>query len=136
MIKEITCITCPKGCSISVEYDIVSDEGSNSIANCTASSNNGQKIIKSVTGYTCERGKNYATQEVLCPERILATTIKIEEGGLLPIRSRTAIPKEKMMQAMHEICASSIHAPVKMGDVVLADVASTGIDMIASCDAG
>ena len=125
----ITCVICPKGCSISVDWEFSEAEA-------------GAKKVVKVTGNSCPRGLKYATAEVIHPERVLTSTVRVKNGSLalLPIRSATPIPKEAMMEAMKTIsntvvdvadCGSS---GLKMGTVIIKNIASTGIDMIACRD--
>lgn len=114
----VTCVICPKGCSISVDWEEDGDK----------------KVVREVKNNSCPRGYNYASSEVVHPERVLTTTIRVENGTLsyLPIRSRVAIPKETLLLAMDEIRKMVIQAPVKMGDVIIKNILNTGVDMIAS----
>ena len=54
--RELTCIGCPLGCSITVTLE------------------NGE--IKDVAGYTCKRGHDYARKEVTNPTRIVTSTVR------------------------------------------------------------
>lgn len=127
----ITCVICPKGCSISVDWE--SEDGNAS----------GVKRVVKVTGNSCPRGLKYATAEVIHPERVLTSTVRVKNGSLalLPIRSASPIPKEAMMEAMKTISSSIVDASsfggegaLKMGTVVIKNIAGTGIDMIACRD--
>ena len=55
--RELTCIGCPLGCSITVTLE------------------NGE--IRDVTGYTCKRGHDYARKEVTNPTRIVTSTVRL-----------------------------------------------------------
>ena len=103
--KELTCIVCPMGCPLSVTLD---DEG---------------KFV-SVTGHTCKRGAVYAENETTHPTRTLTTTMKVgnREGKVLPVKSDCAFSKEKMFEAMEIVNSAVVTAPVKIGDVIIADV--------------
>jgi CxxC motif-containing protein len=57
------------------------------------------------------------------------------EGGeapLVSVKTKEGIPKEKIADAMKEIKKIKVQAPVQIGDVVLADVANTGIAMVVT----
>ena len=56
-IRNLTCISCPMGCQITVEMD--------------------GKEVMSVTGNTCKRGDVYARKEVTNPTRIVTSTVKV-----------------------------------------------------------
>ena len=116
-IRELTCINCPLGCLLTVELD--GDE------------------IKNISGYTCPRGKNYAEKEVVNPMRIVTSTVKVEGGKRERVSCKTAhdIPKSKIDDVMREINAAVAQAPVVIGEVLIHDVAGTGVDVVATSHA-
>ena len=61
MKRELTCIICPIGCTLTAELK----EGS----------------VTDVTGNGCPRGAEYAARECTCPERVLTTTAAVAGGG-------------------------------------------------------
>lgn len=115
-IRELICIGCPLGCMVNVEID------------------NGE--IKNISGYTCKRGEVYARKEITNPMRIVTSTIKVNHGEkpLVSVKTRGVIPKAKIFQCMEKINITQINAPVAAGDVIIADVAGTGVDVIATKD--
>ena len=114
MEKNIICTVCPRGCHVKVTL-------------------NGTEVTD-VADYGCRRGKEYAAAEATHPVRILTTTVKIGDSqyNLLPVRSNAPVPKELQMECMKAIKAVSVTAPVKAGDVVLANICNTGVDIIAT----
>jgi len=114
MEKNIICTVCPRGCHVKVTL-------------------NGTEVAE-VKEYGCKRGKEYAAAEATHPVRILTTTVKIagEAYGLLPVRSNAPVPKELLMECMKVIKAVTVTAPVAAGDVVLPNVCSTGVDIVAT----
>ena len=114
MKKEITCTVCPRGCTVTAEVD-------------------GTQIV-SIEGYSCQRGLAFAEAEITHPARLLTTTVRVTGSAeaLLPVRSRTAIPREKLMDCMAVIRQTAVDAPVAQHDVIIADVCGTGVDIIAS----
>lgn len=119
----VTCVICPKGCGIKVDWELCDD---------------GSKKVVGVFGNSCTRGLKYATAEVVHPERVLTSTVRLVNDGddghsceLVPIRSASPIPKESLMAAMEEISKKTIrNSSVKMGDVVIEDIAGTGVAMV------
>ncbi len=113
--KEIRCIVCPTGCLVHVETV------------------NGELVIE---GHSCNRGEEYAREEFIAPKRILTTTIRVENGflPLVPVRSDTPIPKEKLQETLREIAMTVVKAPIKMGDVLLKKVIGLDANIIASRD--
>lgn len=115
MIRQLTCVSCPLGCPISVE---LSDSGE----------------VLSVKGNTCKRGEQYAISECTNPVRVLTTTMKVNGGSLpvVPVKTSAPIPKDKMFDCMKIINAEVVDAPVKMGDVLIRNVCDTGVDIVAT----
>ena len=119
---QFNCTTCPSECLLTVEVE--RDAGGHVAA------------VRSVTGNSCPRGDKFAHQELTCPMRVLTTTVAVSGGdeALLPVRTAEAIPLELHAQAMALIRGLIVDAPIHMGDVVLANLLNTNIDLIASMD--
>lgn len=112
MTKDLTCIICPQGCSLKVEIE------------------NGKVI--NVEGNTCKRGYDYAVSEVTNPVRTITSTIKIENGEMLPVRTDKPIPKELIFKCMEEINKKTVKAPIEMGQVIIENILNTGSNIIAT----
>ena len=115
--RNLTCIGCPMGCALLVEM-------------------NGKEII-SVTGNTCKKGAEYAVKEVTDPTRIVTTTVRVKNGNMPVVSVKTAqdIPKGKIFECVKALKGITVKAPVHIGDVILKDVAGTGVDIIATKNA-
>lgn len=114
MNRTFTCILCPNGCEIDVEYE-------------------GTEIL-AVSGNLCPKGKGYVTQELVCPKRNIATSVLVE-GGELPfvsVRLTSPVPRDEIFHVMDEIKKQCLTAPVYAGDVIIADVLGLGADVIAT----
>ncbi len=113
-MRELTCIGCPMGCQLTVSME------------------NGE--VTEVKGNTCQKGDIYARKEVVNPTRIVTSTIRITGGDKERVSVKTAsdIPKEKIFEVMKDIDAASVSAPAHIGDVLIKDVAGTGVDVIAT----
>lgn len=115
-VRNLTCIGCPLGCPIEVKME-------------------GREVV-SVTGNTCPRGAAYARKEVTDPTRIVTSTVRVSgsASGAVTVSCKTAsdIPKGKIFDCIHDIAGVTVPAPVHIGDVVKANVAGTGVDMIAT----
>lgn len=114
MTSKIICTVCPNGC----EMGVIESEVEN----------------YKIEGYKCEKGREYAEQEIENPSRIITTTIKIKNGLIkrLPVRSESAVPKNKIFQVMVKIRDIEIEAPIEQGDIVIENVLDMGINIIAS----
>lgn len=115
--RELICIGCPMGCPLVVEL-----EGSD---------------VVSVTGQTCKRGEVYARKEVTNPTRIVTSTVKVEGGkvDMVSVKTRDDIPKGKIFECVKALKDVTVKAPVQIGDVIVANVAGTGVDIVATKDA-
>ena len=111
---ELVCISCPIGCRLTV-----TKEGT-------------EKWL--VEGNACKRGEVYGIKEVTNPVRMLPTTVKIKDGVLnrLPVKTREAIQKELIFEAMEVINKACVTAPIKMGDIIVKNLLDTNIDVIAT----
>ena len=118
MKKEIICTVCPRGCAVTVEGT--------------------EKEIKSIEGYSCKRGVEFAKSEFTNPVRILTTLVKIEgvENELLPVRSDKPIPKDKIFDCMEIIKKSVAKLPKKRYDVIVSDICGLGVNIVATKDIG
>ena len=119
---QFNCTTCPSECLLTVEVERSAD---------------GAVVeVRSVTGNSCPHGDAFSHQELTCPMRVLTTTVAVSGGdeALLPVRTAEAIPLALHAQAMDLICGMVVDAPIRMCDIVLEDLLSTNIDLIASMD--
>lgn len=103
--RELTCIVCPRGCQMTVEI--------------------GDEI--SVSGNLCPRGKVYAQNECVNPQRTVTSTVRTSDGGVVAVKTEGTIPKAKMMECMEIINSIVLELPVKVGDVACEDVFGTRI---------
>ena len=110
-IKNLTCIECPVGCYITVETD-------------------GEKVV-SVTGNGCNRGKLYAQNEVICPMRVVTSTVRTADGKMLPVKTDKPVKKQNIFNVMGKIRGFIAPAQVKEGDVLIENV-SDGANLVAT----
>ncbi len=111
---ELTCIGCPLGCPLNVTLE-------------------GNEVTE-VTGNTCPKGAVYAKKEVTNPTRIVTSTVRVSGGTccMVNVKTEADIPKSKIFECVEALKGVEITAPVKIGDIVLADVAGTGVNVIAA----
>lgn len=112
--RTIICLSCPKGCRVKVKAD--GDE------------------IKDISGHECPQGIEYAKNEYLNPTRILPTTVRVKNGqiALVPVKTAAPIPKEKIGEAMQKLATVEVKAPIELGQVIVENIANTGIDVVAT----
>ena len=107
MKRELTCIACPLGCAITVTLE--------------------EKKVISVTGNTCQRGKEYAINECTAPVRTVTTTVRASDGGLVSVKTSKPIPKERIFDAMEIINSTIAKLPVSVGDVIIDDLYGSSV---------
>jgi CxxC motif-containing protein len=114
MRKNVTCIVCPLGCRIRVTYS--------------------EDAIQRIEDYQCEKGKDYAVQEIFNPVRTLTTTLNVTNGELLlvSVKINKPVPKDKIFDIMDTISGFEVIAPVKIGDVLIEQVQGLDTDIVAT----
>lgn len=112
--KKLICINCPMGCPLTVTLE-------------------GGQVV-SVFGNTCKRGEDYARKEVTNPTRIVTSTVKVSGGKTpqVPVKTKRDIPKGKIFDCVKALKGVTVPAPVRIGDLIVADVAGTGVDIVAT----
>ncbi len=115
MTKELTCIGCPMGCRITATFDGVS--------------------VTKVEGNSCNIGKKYAEEELTCPKRMVTALVKVA-GTDTPLCVKTAQPieKSKIFDCLAALRPVVMQRPVHIGDIVLADVCGSGVNVVATCE--
>jgi len=110
---EMICVSCPVGCVINAEK--ISEE-----------------VV--VIGNQCPAGVDYAYEEMTNPTRNIATSVRVLGGEIpmLSVKTSRPIPKAVIMDAVKAIHQVKMNAPVAIGDIVLANVVGTGVDIVAT----
>ena len=113
MKRNITCIICPRGCSMTAE---ITESG------------------VTVTGHTCPKGEEYAINECTNPVRTVTATVRVanRKDTMVCVKTASPVPKGKMMDVMAMLRNTQVEAPVSIGDIVLKDV--FGADVIVTKD--
>ena len=111
---NLICIGCPLGCPLEVEMD-------------------GKEII-SVSGNTCKNGEKYAKKELTNPTRIVTSTVRVTGGklGMASVKTVSDIPKGAIFDCVKALRDIDVPAPVTIGQVIISDVAGTGVDIVAT----
>lgn len=112
--QEMTCILCPMGCRLTVTQD-------------------GQNRV-SVSGNTCKRGAQYGEQELLNPMRVVTSSVRITGASmpLCPVKTQSAVPKDKIFEVLSEIRSVRAAAPIEIGAVLRENLAGTGVNLVAT----
>jgi CxxC motif-containing protein len=114
MEREYTCIICPNGCLIKVEY-----EGTD---------------IKNIKGDECSKGKDYIKNEITNPLRVFTGSVLVGNGdfSLASVKTSVPIPK-KYLKKIGEITRQlKVKAPVTIGQVVAFNLLNDKIDLVVT----
>ena len=90
--------------------------------------------IAGIEGNTCKRGVTYAEDECTNPKRTVTSTVRCECGDVVAVKTERAIPKELIFEAMKEINSTVAKDGLKIGDVVIENVAGTGVNVVATAN--
>ncbi len=113
MIDTLTCIMCPIGCELQI---IIPDEK------------------MEVTGNKCEKGKEFAFEEVLHPKRNLATSVPIQgsDHHTLSVRLDQRVPRDMIFLILNEITRLRPVPPIVRGQILIENILGTGSNVIAT----
>ena len=76
--------------------------------------------------------------EVTNPTRIVTSTVRVTGGDadMVSVKTKEDIPKGKIFECVKALKTVEVPAPVHIGDVLLEDVAGTGVDIVATKNVG
>lgn len=108
MKRTITCIVCPRGCTMTAEI---------------------QEEKITVSGHTCPKGEKHAIGECTNPVRSLTSSIRVanREDTMVSVKSADPVPKGQMFAIMEQIRSARAQAPIAIGDVLIDNVCGTRI---------
>ena len=109
-MKELTCIVCPNGCHLIVDDNL------------------------NVSGNICNRGKEFALQELSNPQRTITTTCKTKfiDIPVVPVKTDGTINKDLIQDVVKEINKITIEEKLGIGDIVIKNVLNTGVNIVMS----
>jgi CxxC motif-containing protein len=113
-VDRLTCVLCPVGCELEVSKDVAG----------------GLQVV----GHQCDKGVPFAVEEVLRPKRNLATSVPVRgtAAKMVSVRLSGPVPREMIFPILAEIAKLRPEAPVRRGQILIADVLGTGVDVIAT----
>jgi CxxC motif-containing protein len=114
VLDRLTCVLCPVGCELEVRKDKTGE--------------------LDVRGSQCDKGIPFAVEEVLYPKRNLAMSVPVRgtAATMVSVRLSGRVPREMIFPILAEIARLRPEAPVRRGQVLIADVLGTGVDVIAT----
>lgn len=114
MEREFTCIICPNGCLIKVEY-----EGMN---------------ITNFKGDECPKGKDYVKNEIINPLRVFTGSVLVENGDFSLVSVKTSVPiPKKYLKKIGEITRQlKVESPIKIGQIIASNLLGGKVGLIAT----
>ena len=102
MKRELICILCPRGCSLTAEM------AENAVT---------------VTGNACPNGAKYAESELLHPVRTVTATVRVanRKDTMVSVKTVAPVAKDRMMAVMQALRKVTVNAPLAIGDVIPAE---------------
>jgi CxxC motif-containing protein len=113
-VDRLTCVLCPVGCELEVARDAAGG--------------------LEVRGHQCEKGVPFAVEEVLRPKRNLATSVpvRVTTDRMVPVRLSGPVPRGMPHPLRDENAGVRPEPPVRRGQLLIADVLGTGVDVVAT----
>jgi CxxC motif-containing protein len=114
VLDRLTCVLCPVGCELEVRRD---EAGG-----------------LDVQGDRCDKGAPFAVEEILHPKRNLATSVPVRgtAATMVSVRLTGPVPRGMIFPILAEIGRLRPEAPVRRGQVLIAEVLGTGVDVIVT----
>lgn len=145
MKHEITCTSCPMGCRITVELEEPGGvRGGTAYGAAAAGAARGadspgsaDHLIKvenaQITGNSCRRGAEYAWEEITAPKRVVTSVAAVKgKDRMLPVRTARPVPKECIFAVMDAIRQIEVTLPVQTGQILVENIAGSGVTLTAS----
>lgn len=109
------CKVCPIGCQLIITENLLDPSG------------------YTVEGNSCNRGKDFAIDEITKPSRVVTGKVILRNGpmGHLPVKTTGVIPKNKVEECLKIINSTEVSAPVNKGDVIIKNILGLGVDVVA-----
>lgn len=114
MSEKLTCVLCPIGCELEVER--AAGDGLD------------------VRGNQCDKGLDFAAEEILHPKRNLATSVPLAgtTSQMVSVRLSAPVPRDMIFPILAEIAKLRPEPSVRRGHVLIPDVLGTGVDVIVT----
>ena len=116
MKRELTCIICPRGCSLTVETN-----------------ENGELHV---FGNSCPKGEKYGIDECTHPTRTVTSVVRVNnrQNEMVSVKTAAPVPKENIFDVMDKIRNITVAAPVKLGDKIIENIYGTDVIATKSID--
>ena len=90
--------------------------------------------VLSVEGNFCKRGVTYANDECTNPRRTVTSTVRCKNGRVVAVKTDRTVPKQLMTAVMEQINSTLAENELKIGDVIIENVAGTDANVVATAN--
>ena len=110
-MKQFVCIRCPRGCRVQID-----------------------EVTLETTGNSCQRGADYARDELTNPTRTLTSTVIVKNAAIrrCPVKTDRPIPKPIVEEAAKKLDGMCLEAPVVCGQVIEEHFMGTEANLVAT----
>jgi CxxC motif-containing protein len=147
MERKLVCISCPLGCRLTVTWE---DESYITVKGnrCAKGESYAQEEIlapkRVVTATVAVAGRAVAaapagaaaaaTAEAgaAATAAAVGAPTRAASPRRLPVKTSAALLKEHIPELLNELYRMEVEAPLRCGDVLLTDIAGTGVDLVAT----
>ena len=87
-----------------------------------------------VSGNKCARGEKYGIEEAIDPKRVVTYVVRSDSDSLPFVPARTDGPLRKPLipELLDALNSLEVKTPLKRGDILLADFAGSGVNVVAT----
>ncbi|MCK5844430.1 MAG: DUF1667 domain-containing protein, partial [Victivallales bacterium] len=87
-----------------------------------------------VSGNKCAKGAKYGVEEATNPKRVVTYVVRSDSETLpfVPVRTDNALPKKLIPALIADLNKLSVATPLTGGDVLIANFADTGVNVVAT----
>ena len=110
MERVLTCIVCPRGCTITVK---------------------GELSDLQISGNFCPRGAKYAKNEVTSPRRVVTSSVRYKDK-MVSVKTDKDIRKDLIFDIMKVIHQTVLLTRVEAGAIIIKNVDGEGANVIAT----
>lgn len=108
MKKTLTCIECPRGCTVTVDTD-----------------------TRQTQGNLCPKGGAYALSELIEPRRVVTSTV-CGKNCMIPVKTDRPVRKTAIFSVMEKIRGIKVFTDTEIGAILLENADGEGANIIAT----
>jgi CxxC motif-containing protein len=112
--RSLVCTECPRGCDLIVTLD--------------------KTGVIEVKGNFCAKGRIYAQNECTRPLRVVTSTVRMQSGEMLPVKTDRGVLKSDIFKTIANINKVTARRPVRIGQELAENIDGNGARVLAAKD--